>query len=162
MDAGNQVLAHADIDAMLSAQAVTQDLPKAVPISFASAPREPGPSAPAPDVLLSTVARLTERLDAVEAAVKKMGQMEQGIVETGLAIQQLRQSLQVLAQHTQAVIASIQGHLSKPRSNAGLRPQEDLHLQVLWQQRLRCRPHPVHPLRPGELGGMVAPEEVGD
>lgn len=108
MDTGSKVLAHADIDAMLSAQTVTQDLPKAVPISFASAPRETGPSVPAPDVLLSTVARLTERLDAVEAAVKKMGQMEQGVVETGLAIQQLRQSLQVLAQHTQAVTASIQ------------------------------------------------------
>ena len=117
----NQVLSQADIDSMLkSGPQVQQATPTEEPAALPSSPdpqRASGEAAPptsALDALQETVSKLAERLDGIDSAIARLGQMEKAAPSQNDAVSKLSERLEGV----EAAIARL-GKLEKTASSDG-------------------------------------------
>ena len=126
MEPGNTILAQTDIDSLLAAHVEEPWPPSVVRVarvgSLAQSPqaetREESP-APAMVPLHITMARLEERLEAVETSVSKAAQPQGMGPETSAAIDELRQGFQIVVEYVQRLNSRVEDILKNLQATPG-------------------------------------------
>lgn len=105
---GDAVLSQAEIDSLLNTQ---KEAPAAKPAAVASVPGPPRMTVPATPAAVRAdrlSAELQQRLEDLEAEVKKAAGLEADLIEARAAIARLQQGMQALTTHLQAVTGQLQ------------------------------------------------------